>query len=480
MRIAAGNVPRQPDLDEIVNAMRNRLRTGKKFGPPLKLPLPPAFWKQRIRAIQLKKLRNTVAYAREHVPFYQRTLPAAGVRASDIRSLADLRRLPITERADVDGDTASFISRAPGLSPAAMLTPTSGTSGQQVDFFLSQDELERYAALQAIGGMTYGFLGPAHIVQVHFPFEASIAARIYTLSAFKSGALVLNCGLNDSIDSHLESLLKKWDLPGKLPQVRSVFAAPGYLWALSARSLERGLRPEQFGLKACGTGGAKVSPPLKQQVLAAWGVRLSEGYSLAEAVSTGAYACDHGKLHFLDYSGILEILDPVTRQPVQPGTPGVAVFTVLYPDRQLMPLLRYWTRDLVVEAAEPCACGQVTTTLDGVVGRTDHMVTIGGENYYPQPVGDALTPFGELVQPPRFRLRQEDRRDAQYVVIEVECARHLEDPVKIRLAQKILATSPIRDAVHVVSGAVKCEVEFFPAGGIAKPFRYKLQGPTPV
>ena len=434
---------------------------------------------RRVQAIQLKKLRQTVAYVSEHVPFYQDVFRKVGICAKDIRSLADLQRLPITERADVDSQTNRFISRAPGLSAAAMPTPTSCTSGQQINFFLSADELERYTSLQAIGGMTYGFLGPEHITQVHFPFEDSIAARIYTLSAFKSGALVVNVGLNGSLDEHLELLQKRWDLPGKFSQVSSLFAAPGYLWALAARSLELGLRPEQFGLKSAATGGAKVSEQLKQMVKAAWGVRLSDGYSMAEAVSTGAYACHHGKMHFLDYSGILEILDPVTRQPVPPGTPGVAVFTALYPDRELMPILRYWTRDLVVESKEPCACGQVTTTLDAVVGRTDHMVVIGGENYYPQPVGDALLPFSELVQPPRFHLRSEDRHEAQYAVLQVECVRSLDAGAKAKLAEKILAASPLRFAVHIVSGAVKCEVEFFTPGSIARPFPYKLQGPTP-
>ena len=434
----------------------------------------------RLRALQLKKLRQTIAYVSEHVPFYRRTLAAAGIRAADIRSLDDLRKLPITERSDFEGGSSDFISRAPGLT-ASVILPSTGTSGQPLDAFLTSGELDYYTSLQAIAGMTWNFLGPAHIVQVHLPYDISVSAKILTTAAHKTGALVLNLGLTGELDKHLDSLLQKRDVPGKFPQVSTLFAAPGYLWALAARALQRGLKPEQFGLKSVSTGGAKVSADLKKLVRQAWGQTLRQGYSLAETVSTGAYSCDHDRLHFLDFSGIMEVLDPVTRQPVPPGQPGVAVFTTFYPDRELMPLLRYWTRDLVQPIPEKfCPCGQATTAIAEIIGRTDHMMTVGGQNFYPQPVGDALTGFAELVQPPRFEFRSEFRSDREYAVLHVEAVQARDESARQALVGKIFQAVPIFRADHLAGGFVGHEINIVPAGSLAAPFRYKLQGPTPV
>jgi phenylacetate-CoA ligase len=480
VRIAFGRRPLRGDLDRMVDDMRRRLIAGKVIRPPKASRLPPGFARRRLRAFQLRKLKRTVAYVYKHVPHYRRVLDAAGIRPGDIRSLADLRRLPITERAEVDQGGDDFISRAPGLAGGVLL-PSSGTTSRPLETYLTFEEFDYYTSLQAMSGMMYGFLGPAHIVQVHLPYDMSIATKILTMGALKTGALVLNLGLAGALDKHLDSLLEKRTVPGKFSQVSSLFGAPGYLWALAARSRSRGLRPEQFGLKNVSTGGAKVSPELRALVLAAWGRPLREAYSLAETVSTGAYSCDHGRLHFLDFSGLVEFLDPETRQPVPPGTPGVAVFTTFYPDRELMPVLRYWTRDLVLPAREEfCPCGLVTTAIDSVLGRTDQMITVGGQNYYPQPVGDALGAFPELVQPARFRIRTEERPDAEYALVEIECAAGLDAAAREQLRTKIAAALPLFQAVHVTADVVKVELHFVPAGSIATPFRYKLQGPAPV
>jgi len=477
LRTAVGGGASQRDLDVIVAAMRQRLLAGKTNQPP-KLPrLSPQFLRKRLDALQLRKLRRTVDYVTEHLPFYQRTLGSAGISRDSIRSLADLRKLPFTERHHIESQASDFISRAPGMM-ASVILPSTGTSGRALDVFLTSQEFERFTSLQAIAGMVYNFLGPAHIVQVHLPADVSIAAKILTQAANKSGALTLPMGFVGDLDKSLDSLLEKRNVPGKFPQVSALFAAPGYLWALASRSLQRGLQSSDFGLKNISSGGAKVSRELRALVSKAWGVTLREGYSMAEMVSTGAYSCDVGNLHFLEYSGILEVLDPLTREPVKFGDVGVAVFTALYPDRELMPILRYWTRDLVRLIA--CPCGQITVAIEEVVGRTDHMVIVGGQNFYPQPIGDVLTAFAELVQPPRFHIHNEERTTMQHTVLEIECAAPLTEAARAQLLKKIQAALPFNHAVHIQLGVVQYEIHLVPPNSIAVPFRYKLQGPTPV
>ncbi|MFQ5520696.1 MAG: phenylacetate--CoA ligase, partial [Candidatus Methylomirabilia bacterium] len=51
--------------------------------------------------LQLERLREVVRRVYQRVPFYRERLDAAGIRPESIRSLEDLRRLPITEKTDL-------------------------------------------------------------------------------------------------------------------------------------------------------------------------------------------------------------------------------------------------------------------------------------------------------------------------------------------------------------------------------------------
>jgi len=51
-----------------------------------------------IEALQVRKLKNLVAWAEQRVPWQARRLKAAGVTADSIKSLKDLRRIPMMTR----------------------------------------------------------------------------------------------------------------------------------------------------------------------------------------------------------------------------------------------------------------------------------------------------------------------------------------------------------------------------------------------
>ena len=55
--------------------------------------------REDIRALQLEKLKETVAYAYERVPYYRQKLDEMGVAPSDIQTLEDVRKLPFTDKA---------------------------------------------------------------------------------------------------------------------------------------------------------------------------------------------------------------------------------------------------------------------------------------------------------------------------------------------------------------------------------------------
>jgi len=473
-----GQRPHVEDMEQIARYMRNRRARGLLAVPGPFAGSMRGFGgsrtSKRLEELQTRKLRRTVEYVYRYVPYYREAMDAMGVKPADVRSLADVRKLPITRREQLCESNSAFISRYPGLIPS-IAVQTGGTTGKPVRVYMTNEEMHYYAVGEAITGMMVGFLGPAEIMQRHFSAEPSITGTIMTAAAHKAGTLVIVPDHSDTLDDHVESIFCERDIPGKKPKVSLLMISPAHLWALTRRAEEMGMDFGESGLRRIQTGGSLVTADLKRRVQDTWGVALHEGFGLTEVLSCAAGACDQSdRLHFTDMTGYAEALDPQTQEPVPAGEPGVLAITTFYPDRELMPLLRYWTDDVVVLSPQrTCACGVPTTQIVDIVGRRDCMVTVGVRNFYPQAIGDSLLAFPELELPPRFVLRTEQRRDAQDAILDVEVKAGVSEDDRQRLVQRIRDEIILSRYWEVKIGVVNLVVNLRSAGSIEHPFPYK-------
>jgi phenylacetate-CoA ligase len=472
-----GQRPHVEDMERIVRYLRRRRERG--------LPAVPSSLLERIQGLgrsdpnrlvglQTRKLRRTVEYVYRYLPFYREAMDAQGVKPTDMRSLADVHKLPITRREQLADSPEAFVSRRPGLVASAFAR-TGGTTGKPLVVYLTNDELSYYTVGEAIAGLMMGWLGPTEILQTHFSQDTSIEALVLAGAARKAGTLVLSFSPTSTLDDHVESIFQERHLPGKKSKVSMLMISPSHLWTLTRRAEEMGVDFGESGIRRIQTGGAMVGEDLRQRVMETWGVRLSEGFGLAELVTCAAVACDKSdRLHLSDFTAYAEVLDPETREPIPPGKPGVLVITTFYPDRELMPVLRYWTEDIVILSADRrCACGLLTTQILDIVGRADHRVKIGTRTVYPQQVGDSLLAFPELVQPPRFTLRTEQHVEAQHAVLDVEVGAGLSPEDTERLRQRIAEGVVLSQYWQVRLGSVKLVVNLRAAGSLEQPFPYK-------
>jgi phenylacetate-CoA ligase len=123
-----------------------------------------------------------------------------------------------------------------------------------------------------------------------------------------------------------------------------------------------------------------------------------------------------GGLHLLETECIVEILDPESQQEVSPGQLGELVITNL--GRLGSPLIRYRTGDLVVADTSECPCGRALLRLaGGILGRTDDMITVRGNNVFPSSIEAVLREIDNLAE---YRVLVETQRSMQHLRIEVE------------------------------------------------------------
>ena len=107
---------------------------------------------------------------------------------------------------------------------------------------------------------------------------------------------------------------------------------------------------------------------------------------MTEIGSLGIEAADRpGGQYLLETEVVAEIVDPETLQPVTAGEVGELLITNL--GRLGSPLIRYRTRDLVRTSTEIDPTGRALLWLEnGILGRSDDMVTIRGNNVFPSSI----------------------------------------------------------------------------------------------
>ena len=114
----------------------------------LRAPMEGRFPFRSPRAIQRardRRVRRTVAHAYRHVPYYQETMDELGLRPADIRTAADLAKLPLLQRRELQRDPERFRSRS---QPAHryVVRRTGGTSGEPLTIFVDRFSLFQVAA----------------------------------------------------------------------------------------------------------------------------------------------------------------------------------------------------------------------------------------------------------------------------------------------------------------------------------------------
>jgi phenylacetate-CoA ligase len=161
-----------------------------------------------------------------------------------------------------------------------------------------------------------------------------------------------------------------------------------------------------------GEPGASIAAT-RHRLETIWGARVIDHYGMTEIGSLGIECLENsGGFHLLGDDCIPEVIDPATGREVAAGTEGELVLTNL--GRVGSPLIRYRTGDRVIVDPDPCPCGRSWPRLKGgILGRTDDLMFIRGNNVYPAMLEAILRRFPEVsefqivVNGPELELRIE-------------------------------------------------------------------------
>src|SRR5215831_7070698 len=104
--------------------------------------------RDELKALQLHRLKQTIARAYAKVPPFRRKLDATGVRPDDLGTLADIAHFPFTDKADLR-DNYPFDLFAVPREQVLRLHASSGTTGKPTVVGYTRADLDLWSDLMA-------------------------------------------------------------------------------------------------------------------------------------------------------------------------------------------------------------------------------------------------------------------------------------------------------------------------------------------
>ena len=336
--------------------------------------------RERIREIQLAKLKEQVAWTYDRVAWYREKLDERGVAPADIRTLEDVRLLPFTDKS-VLRETFPYGLFAVPLDEVIELHSSSGTTGKPIVVGYNVHDMDVWSDCIARLAQMAGVV-PGDRAQMAFGYGMFTGGFGLHYGLQKLGCMMIPAGSGNT-ERHL-AMIEDYG-------TTVLIATPSYAMHMCEVGEKLGFDWEASTLRVGLFGGEPCPPKLKQEIESRMHIVCTDNYGLTEVMGPGVSGeclASRDMQHIAEDHFLWEVVDPETGDPVPDGVEGELVLTPL--DKQAIPVLRYRTHDLTRVVTEPCACGRTHARMQKVRVRSDDMLIIRGTNVFPSQVEDVL------------------------------------------------------------------------------------------
>jgi len=339
--------------------------------------------RRELEELQLRRLKSVAEKVYKNVPFYHQKFQEAGVAPEDIRSLADISRLPTTRKQDLR-DNYPFGLFAVPREEVVRVHASSGTTGKPTVVGYTAKDIETWSDLMARDFVMVG-VEKKDIFQnaVNYGFFTGGLGVHYGIE--RMGAMAVPSGVGNT-ERQLEIMMDFG--------VTVLHCTPSYALYLAETAKARGV-VDKLNLRIGCFGAEPWSDESRRELEEALNIKAYDSYGLSEMMGPGvAFECqEQDGLHIWEDHFLIEILDK-NEQPCAPGEPGELVITSL--TKEAMPLIRYHTGDVTYIMEESCPCGRTSRKLHRFLGRADDMLIVRGINVFPSQIEDVLVSIPEI------------------------------------------------------------------------------------
>ncbi|MBW1777280.1 MAG: phenylacetate--CoA ligase [Deltaproteobacteria bacterium] len=364
---------------------------------------------EKMQAFQLKKLKETLEWVYEKIPFYRKKLDENGVKPADIQHVRDLAKLPVTVKNDLR-DNYPFGLCAVPMEQLVRIHASSGTTGKPITGPYTAEDLEQWTQCMTRNLWAAGIRN-TDIVQNAYGYGLFTGGLGFHQAATRIGCAVVPT--SSGMTERQITLMKDFGST-------VLFSTPSYALTIAERAEEMGVDIRDLPLRVGVFGAEPWTTAMRDEIQERMGIKAMEAYGLTELCGPGvAFDCEaQDGLHINEDHFLAEIVDPVTLEPLPLGEPGELVFTAI--QRRAMPMIRYRTKDITRLRREPCACGRTFIKMDKITGRSDDMLIISGVNVFPSQIEALLLDVEEVLPQYVLVVRKKGHLDQLSVRVEAK------------------------------------------------------------
>ncbi len=315
--------------------------------------------RERLRALQIERLRNILRFAQEHVPFYGKSFAEYGVSWRQVSSMEDVRKFPMVTKEDLRSRRQELI---PDVAPDSRVLrmSTSGTTGSPIEVLFTHRTLVAERAWvvrhRTWGGYdprkwrgTFGGYRIVPIQQNEPPFwRFNVPWRQIHFSTLHMSARNLRF--------YAEALRRY--------RVEYLDGYPSTLYLMARYLLNNG---QTIPMRAVFTGSEPVTEVYREAMEKAFACKVFDFYSMTEKVA-GAGECEqHNGYHVCMEHVVVEVAPLGPESEYGKDIAGEVVGTSLV--NTAMPLIRYRLGDVAAAAPAACACGRGLELIGQVTSR---------------------------------------------------------------------------------------------------------------
>ena len=368
--------------------------------------------REQIQAMQLQKLRVTVGNVYANVPYYREKMQAKGMLPGDVKSLANLKDLPIITKQDLR-DTYPFGMFAVPMEDIVRIHASSGTTGKQTVVGYTRRDIDMWADCMA-RCLVMEDADTSSRVQIAYGYGLFTGGLGAHYGAEKLGATVIPASSGNT----QRQITMMIDFGAT-----HLCCTPSYAMNIAEVLHEMGHTKDALRLKAGCFGAEPWSDGMRAEIESRLGLRAHDIYGLSEIMGPAvSHECRYQKgLHIWEDCFIAEVTDPDTGEPVRDGERGDLVITTI--NKEGIPLIRYKTRDICTLNYRVCECGRTHVRMSKPAGRTDDMLIIRGVNVFPSQIESALLSISEVQ--PHYQIVVDRVNNLDTMTVEIEISEEM-------------------------------------------------------
>jgi len=361
--------------------------------------------RDEIAALQLERMKWSLAHAYENVPFYRQSFDAAGVHPDDLKSLADLAKFPFTVKTDLR-DNYPFGLFAVPREQIIRIHASSGTTGKPTVVGYTQNDIDTWASMVARSMRASG-TRPGDIVHVAYGYGLFTGGLGAHYGGEKLGCTVVP--VSGGMTARQVTLIEDF-------RPTTIMVTPSYMLAILDEYKAQGYDPAKSPIEVGIFGAEPWTNAMRAEVEAAFDMHAVDIYGLSEVMGPGvANECVETKdgLHVWEDHFYPEVIDPETGEPVADGEMGELVFTTL--TKEALPIIRYRTRDLTRLLP---GTARSMRRMEKITGRSDDMIILRGVNVFPTQIEEQLMKVEGLSPHFQIALSRDGRMDKMTILTE--------------------------------------------------------------